>query len=420
MEEILDFLIEVGKLKRMPRRGWVINQINNPESIAEHVFRATIMGWILGEKKSGLNVEKILKMALIHDLCEIYAGDTTPYDSVLPRSKKKLKELMKTWPRFPTSIKKELVLKKHKKETEALEKLISKLPPYLKKEIKTLWLDYERGLTAEGRFFHQADRMENFLQAYEYWRKYKNPPLGPWWLWAREFFDDPILLEFMEVLEKKFHQQKISKKIKPFMTLLNFFSKIGKLKRKPRRGWLLRGVRNPETIAEYIFETAIISWLLSRKKKKFNMERTLKIALSHELSKVYAKDITPYDKIIFRKKKIRKKIFKEWLTTLAKIRNFYRNYKEEYIALKKLTRGLPFWLKKEIINLWDDYQRGLTKEGRFVYQTSRIENLLQALEYFKKDKNFPIESFWKEAEQFIDAPILVNFLKTLRKSFIQR
>ena len=78
----------------------------------------------------------------------------------------------------------------------------------LKKEIKTLWLDYEKGLTPEGRFFKQTDRMENFLQAYEYWKKYKNPPLGPWWLWAREFFDDPILLEFMEELEKHFHSQK--------------------------------------------------------------------------------------------------------------------------------------------------------------------------------------------------------------------
>ena len=207
MEELLSFFIEVGKLKKMPRMGWVINQIKNPESIAEHVFRTAIMSWILGEKKGGLNTEKLLKMALIHDLCEIYAGDITPYDSVLPKDKKKLKELMKTWPRFPTSKKREIALQKHKKEDKALEKLISKLPPHFKKEIKNLWLDYEKGLTPEGKFFRQADRMENFLQALEYWKKYKNPPLGPWWLWAREFFDDPLLLKFMKVLDKKFHKK---------------------------------------------------------------------------------------------------------------------------------------------------------------------------------------------------------------------
>ncbi len=212
MKNILNFLIEVGKLKRLPRRGWVINQIKNPESIAEHIFRSAIMVWILGYKKGGINIEKLIKIALIHDLCEIYAGDTTPYDSVLPKNKKKLRELMKTWPRFSNYEKREQAIKKYKKENKALKKLISKLPPKLKKEINKLWLDYEKGLTPEGRFFHQADRMENFLQAYEYWKKYKNPPLGPWWLWAREFFDDPTLLEFMKVLDKKFREKKLKKK----------------------------------------------------------------------------------------------------------------------------------------------------------------------------------------------------------------
>ncbi len=211
MKNVLDFFIEVGKLKTMPRRGWVINQIKDPEDIGDHIFRAAIMGWILGAEKGGLNIEKLLKMALVHDLCEIYAGDVTPYDSVLPKNKKKLRQLMKTWPRFPVFVKKGLALKKHKKESKALEKLIAKLPPKIRKEIKSLWVDYEKRLSPEGRFFHQADRMENFLQAYEYWQKYKNPPLKPWWLWAREFFDDPTLIEFTSYLEERFHGKKQKK-----------------------------------------------------------------------------------------------------------------------------------------------------------------------------------------------------------------
>ncbi len=210
MKELLNFLIKVGKLKKMPRRGWVINQIKNPESIADHTFRATMMSWIFGKEK-GLNTGKIVKMALIHDLCEVYAGDTTPYDSVLPKDKNKLKKLMKTWPRFSNAKRKLLVQKKFKKEKKALEKLIAKLPSNLKEEIKALWLDYEKKLTPEGRFFSQADRMESFLQALEYWKKYKNPPSGPWWLWAREFFDDPLLIEFMKLMDKKFHRKRKSK-----------------------------------------------------------------------------------------------------------------------------------------------------------------------------------------------------------------
>ncbi|MFH1036684.1 MAG: HD domain-containing protein [Patescibacteria group bacterium] len=206
MQELLDFFIEVGKLKRMPRRGWVINQIKNPESIAEHIFRAALMGWLMGEGK-GLNIEKLLKMALIHDLCEVYAGDTTPYDAIIPKSKKKLRELMKTWPRFTPAEKKKKVHEKHVREEKSLKKLTLKLPPKIRKEIMDLWEEYECGVSKEGRFFRQADRMENFLQAYEYWEKYKNPPLGPWWLWAREFFDNPFLVEFMDDLEKRFHKK---------------------------------------------------------------------------------------------------------------------------------------------------------------------------------------------------------------------
>ena len=208
MEELVKFFFEVGKLKKMARRGWVINNIKNPESIAEHVFRAALMAWFLGTKKKGLNIERIIKMALIHDLCEIYAGDTTPYDSVLPRTKKQREKLMKTWPRFSDSQKKKIKNNKHKKEKKSLEKLIEKIPTDLKKEIRNLWLDYEYGLTPEGRFFHQTDRVENFLQALEYWKRYKKPPQKPWWLWAREFFDDSLLLEFIKDMEKIFHSEK--------------------------------------------------------------------------------------------------------------------------------------------------------------------------------------------------------------------
>ena len=132
MKKIIDFLVEIGKLKRMPRRGWVINQIKNPESIAEHTFRAAILSWVLAKRKKGINIERLLKIALIHDLCEVYAGDITPYDSILPRNNKKLKELMKTWPRFSNAQKNKNILRKRKKETIGLNKLLSKLPPDLK------------------------------------------------------------------------------------------------------------------------------------------------------------------------------------------------------------------------------------------------------------------------------------------------
>lgn len=193
----------------MPRRGWVIRDIKNPESIAEHTFRVAIMAWILADQKNKkLNTEKLLKMALIHDICEVYSGDITPYDSILPKDKKKRKELLKTWPRFTEEEKKKLAEEKYKKEKAGLEKLIKDLPPRLRNEIKSLWLDYEAGVSPEGRFFKHADRIESFLQAAEYWKDYKNLPLKPYWIQAEELHDDPTLLKFIEQIDKEFHANK--------------------------------------------------------------------------------------------------------------------------------------------------------------------------------------------------------------------
>ena len=207
MKEMIDFFNEIGKLKGMPRRGWVIRDIKNPESIAEHTFRVAIMAWMLAKAKGGdLNIEKIIKMALIHDLCEVYAGDATPYDSILSKNKNKRKEIMKTWPRFSKKEREKFTKSKFDKEKKALQKIISKLPPDLKKEIEKLWLDYEKGLSPEGRFFKQTDRMESFLQAAEYWKKYKKPIQRPIWLWARELFDDPVLLDIIGAIDEKFYK----------------------------------------------------------------------------------------------------------------------------------------------------------------------------------------------------------------------
>ena len=213
MDQIIKFFIEVGKLKGMPRRGWVIRGIKNSESIAEHTFRVAIMAWVLaGKKHTKLNLEKLIKMALVHDLCEVYAGDTTPYDSILPKDKKKREDLLKTWPRFSGEEKKKLAAQKYKKESAGLEKMIKDLPPKLREEIKNLWLDQEKRLSPEGIFFRHVDRTESFLQAAEYWKSSKKPPLNSFWIQAGEFHDDPVLLDFIEQIGKEFHKEKKSKK----------------------------------------------------------------------------------------------------------------------------------------------------------------------------------------------------------------
>jgi len=203
MKELLNFFIEIGKLKRKKRRGWVAHQIKNPESTAEHIFRMAIIAWVLGERKR-LNLERVIKMALIHDLCEVYAPDLTPYDPLLPKDQNKIIEVLKRWPKFTPSLKIKSYKKKYKLENLALNKLISRLPSNIKSEIKNIWLDYEKGLTREGRFVHQVDKVENLLQGLEYWKKYGKIQYKLWMRWIKEILDDPVLLEFVRTLEKKF------------------------------------------------------------------------------------------------------------------------------------------------------------------------------------------------------------------------
>ena len=207
MENLLNFFIETGKLKSKKRKGWIFRGVREPETIASHTFRMAIMSWLLSRRR-GLNINKILKMSLTHDLCEVYAGDTTPYDKILPKDKKHWKKIFDKWPRLSKKEKEKIFLGKYKKENEALNKLTLKLPSVLKKEIRNLWADYEKGLTKEGRFVRQIDRVENLLQALEYWDAKKQFAIEPWWIQIEELVDDPFLLKFIELLEKKFHKKR--------------------------------------------------------------------------------------------------------------------------------------------------------------------------------------------------------------------
>jgi len=211
VKETVKFFEELGKLKKIPRRGWVLIGIKNPGTVVDHSFRLAIMAWILGEKKK-LNVGRVIKIALIHDLCELYAGDTTPYDLVLPKNKKEWPKLFDSWPRFSQSKKVKIFQEKHKKERASLIKLISELPPGLKKEIKNLWLDYVKGSTKEGRFVRQINRLETLLQAVEYGKETKRHPFKSWWVGSEEQIDDPLLVEFMLEIGKKFYQKSKRKK----------------------------------------------------------------------------------------------------------------------------------------------------------------------------------------------------------------
>ncbi|MGE4650712.1 MAG: HD domain-containing protein, partial [Myxococcota bacterium] len=72
------FFQKVLELKNVPRQGWKEKlEIINPESVAEHSYSTATISMVLSDLK-GLNTEKIIKMALLHDLAESIIGDIIP------------------------------------------------------------------------------------------------------------------------------------------------------------------------------------------------------------------------------------------------------------------------------------------------------------------------------------------------------
>ncbi len=163
----LELILELYKMKSIRRKGWIDFGIKNAESIAEHSFLLALLAYILGKKKN-LDVDKLVKMAIFHDIAEIKVGDLTPRD-----------------------IEKN---KKFKLEKEALIKMFGN-----KSEIYKLWLEYENKSSKEAKFLHELDKFERILQAYIYEIKYKTR-LDEFW---KEEVSDDLLKTFIDELKKR-------------------------------------------------------------------------------------------------------------------------------------------------------------------------------------------------------------------------
>lgn len=138
----IEFIVEIDKLKRVFRQNVVIGTKQN-ENDAEHSWHLAVMAIILSEYSSTkeLNISRVLKMLLIHDLVEIHAGDTFCYD--VQGNADKLD-----------------------REIKAANKLFSILPSDQSQEIMDLWQEFETMETPEARFAASLDRLQPLLLNY--------------------------------------------------------------------------------------------------------------------------------------------------------------------------------------------------------------------------------------------------------------
>ncbi|KAG6427806.1 hypothetical protein SASPL_112053 [Salvia splendens] len=139
----IDFLTLCHSLKTTKRAGWIKRGVQEPESIADHMYRMGLMALIASDNPS-VNREKCIKMAIVHDIAEAIVGDITPSDGV-PKEEKS------------------------RREQEALQKMCELLGGGERaQEIKELWMEYEQNSSMEAKVVKDFDKVEMILQALEY------------------------------------------------------------------------------------------------------------------------------------------------------------------------------------------------------------------------------------------------------------
>lgn len=422
MKKILTFFLEVSRLKSIQRQGWVMSGVEDAESVADHTFGVMFLAWTLG-RKSGLGMRKLLLLSLLHELCEVYAGDLTPYHGILPKDSKKQEEMMKRWIRLPQGQKEKLSSRKYLLEKKAIERLLRLVSSSLHKKIFAAWIEYEKVMTKEGRFVKQIDMLEALLQGFTYFGGSQEDKLVGFWEHVEEVVSIPEIKSFVRAFEDHHYHHKKT----PFDATIRFLTSVGNLKTTPRIGWLHRNIKEPTSLAEHTFMRTLMAWVFFEETHStLNLEKILKLSLCMSLSSVGLKEKTPYayDPLLAtaRTPEERAKILSTWVRYSLKMKQriFARTYRKEKCAVEKLVERLDPALKKEILSLWEELKHNHTGEAHFVGQVYAVETLLQALQFYREDKSLPIEAWWEWAFEHCDAQFTFDFMDALKQEFYEK
>lgn len=136
LQQQINFILEADKLKTVLRRNLLIDD-SRRENSAEHSWHSILMAQILFEyadNKDQLDLLHIIKMITIHDIVEVYAGDTFMYDV-------------------------EGYKDKFERENKAAIEIFGLLPEDQRKEYYELWLEFENEATPNAQFAAMTDKM---------------------------------------------------------------------------------------------------------------------------------------------------------------------------------------------------------------------------------------------------------------------
>jgi putative hydrolase of HD superfamily len=168
--------------------------------------------------------------------------------------------------------------------------------------------------------------------------------------------------------------------------LIEFLETTGRLKRTLRAGWIEVGIRQPESVADHTFRTAVLCMIYADI-EGLDQLKLLRMALIHDLPEAIIGDLTPSKKNKESKDK-------------------------ENAAMNQILRLLPETQRKKLLADWNEYQEGKTKEAKAVRQLEKLEMALQAKEYEKAEStDHSLKRFTKSTEKTITSPELRKLLK---------
>lgn len=137
IEQVLSFIVEIEKLKDVYRKTKPVG-LDRFENSAEHSWHVCLSALMLKEfANEPVNIDRVIKMLLIHDLGEIDAGDTIIYASETPELKDE--------------------------EAEGVARLLALLPEGQGDEYMQLWYEFEAGETPDARYAKAIDRVPPLL-----------------------------------------------------------------------------------------------------------------------------------------------------------------------------------------------------------------------------------------------------------------
>lgn len=185
LEGILSFLRSAEQLKNTYRSSHT--STGRTESVAEHTWRLCLMALILGEFFKNVDISRVIKICIVHDLGEAINGD------------------------IPAPSQNSSVDKSENERNDLLQ-LISSLPENLQKELVELWDEYENASSIEAKTAKALDKLETIIQH----NQGKNPKDFDYAFnlnYGKEYTSDhPVVSSIREILDEETKKRAIESK----------------------------------------------------------------------------------------------------------------------------------------------------------------------------------------------------------------